>query len=426
VDGVSPTTFGFLDATSSIQTQLNALAPSISPTFSGTPTTPTPSGCTANLDIANMAAIAACASGGGGSSVGTAGQMQIAGSTAGSFAAGAITDNLSVLTASEQLNMAAGQGINLQPTQNATSVANFTSGPFDLQYSYWSSGAPVGDAVASFLNVSSGATPTVYYTISGGTTQSPSHAFGLEVEQAPSLLATSSQNVPPAVLLLGGSIWTGSVATPETISFITTLGTGANPAVTVSEACAGSSGACNFSFGGLLTVTAGAAGITNGGAHWTGGTSLPGTCAVGDIYNLTNATSAAASFQTCYPANTWNEAGGGLLIGTPTKTADAGAGTSPTIAFETGYNDQRGWISVTTGSTPSASAGIVTISFGGTYSTAPLCSVVPANPAAATIFGTAAPYVPFSTSSTSNFVIQAGSTALTASTAYIFYYSCQL
>jgi len=36
VDGVSPTTFGFLDATSSIQTQLNSKAPTASPTFTGT------------------------------------------------------------------------------------------------------------------------------------------------------------------------------------------------------------------------------------------------------------------------------------------------------------------------------------------------------------------------------------------------------
>ncbi len=40
VDGVSPTVFGYLDATSSIQTQINAKAPSTSPTFSGTVTTP--------------------------------------------------------------------------------------------------------------------------------------------------------------------------------------------------------------------------------------------------------------------------------------------------------------------------------------------------------------------------------------------------
>ena len=40
VDGVTPTTFGYLDATSSIQTQLNSKAPTTSPTFTGTVTMP--------------------------------------------------------------------------------------------------------------------------------------------------------------------------------------------------------------------------------------------------------------------------------------------------------------------------------------------------------------------------------------------------
>jgi hypothetical protein len=38
IDGVTPTTMSYLDATSSIQTQLNALAPTASPTFTGTAT----------------------------------------------------------------------------------------------------------------------------------------------------------------------------------------------------------------------------------------------------------------------------------------------------------------------------------------------------------------------------------------------------
>jgi hypothetical protein len=41
VNGVTPATFGFLDATSSIQTQVNAKAPVASPTFTGTVTAPT-------------------------------------------------------------------------------------------------------------------------------------------------------------------------------------------------------------------------------------------------------------------------------------------------------------------------------------------------------------------------------------------------
>jgi len=41
VDGVSPTVMAYLDATSSVQTQMNAKAPLASPTFTGTPNLPT-------------------------------------------------------------------------------------------------------------------------------------------------------------------------------------------------------------------------------------------------------------------------------------------------------------------------------------------------------------------------------------------------
>lgn len=52
VDGVSPTTMAFLDATSSVQTQLNAKAPTISPGFTGTPTAPTQTTSTNNTTLA--------------------------------------------------------------------------------------------------------------------------------------------------------------------------------------------------------------------------------------------------------------------------------------------------------------------------------------------------------------------------------------
>jgi len=55
VDGVTPTTFGFLDATSSIQTQLNAKAPLASPALTGTPTAPTASSGTNTTQIATTA-----------------------------------------------------------------------------------------------------------------------------------------------------------------------------------------------------------------------------------------------------------------------------------------------------------------------------------------------------------------------------------
>lgn len=55
VDGVTPTTMGYLDATSSIQTQLNAKAPLASPALTGTPTVPTASALTSNTQAASTA-----------------------------------------------------------------------------------------------------------------------------------------------------------------------------------------------------------------------------------------------------------------------------------------------------------------------------------------------------------------------------------
>lgn len=55
VDGVTPTVFGYLDPTSSIQGQINALAPLASPAFTGTPTAPTASLSVNNTQLATTA-----------------------------------------------------------------------------------------------------------------------------------------------------------------------------------------------------------------------------------------------------------------------------------------------------------------------------------------------------------------------------------
>lgn len=75
LDGVTPTTFGYLDATSSIQTQLNSLAPLTSPTFLTGITSPaitlsTATGSTQCLQVNTSGVVAPtgtpCGSGGGG------------------------------------------------------------------------------------------------------------------------------------------------------------------------------------------------------------------------------------------------------------------------------------------------------------------------------------------------------------------------
>ncbi|MGC2447565.1 MAG: hypothetical protein WA477_07970, partial [Candidatus Sulfotelmatobacter sp.] len=72
VDGVSPTTLSYLDATSSVQTQLNAKAPMASPTFMGTVTLPVTSGSTQCLHVSGSGVVSGtgsdCGSGGSGGS----------------------------------------------------------------------------------------------------------------------------------------------------------------------------------------------------------------------------------------------------------------------------------------------------------------------------------------------------------------------
>lgn len=70
VDGVSPTTMGFVDLSSSAQTQLNAKAPLASPTFTGTPAVPTAAPGTNTTQAASTAFVTAAISGisGGGAS----------------------------------------------------------------------------------------------------------------------------------------------------------------------------------------------------------------------------------------------------------------------------------------------------------------------------------------------------------------------
>lgn len=107
---------------------------------------------------------------------------------------------------------------------------------------------------------------------------------------------------------------------------------------------------------------------------------------------------------------------------TPTLAAGTGAGTSPTLAIV--GTDTAGKISVTTGTAPAASAVIVTMTFGTAFTSAPYCMVTPGNAATATLPSTAnkVPYV--SATATTTMTFTQGSAALTASTAYVWFYHC--
>lgn len=114
----------------------------------------------------------------------------------------------------------------------------------------------------------------------------------------------------------------------------------------------------------------------------------------------------------------------GAASHTPTLIADAGAGTGPTVTLQAGSSDLSGWVNVTTGTTPAASSGVVTIQYGGTYASARKCEVQPSNAAAANFGGTI--YVPQTTTTAPQVVINVGATPLAGSTGYQWFYRCGL
>jgi len=105
----------------------------------------------------------------------------------------------------------------------------------------------------------------------------------------------------------------------------------------------------------------------------------------------------------------------------PTIAAGAGAGTAPTVSIS--GTDLGGYITVTTGTLPTFSATVVTVTFNTSYGATPKCVLIhPANNNAAMLNGVNMVYADQAGITTTTFTITAGTTALTASTTYQFYY----
>jgi hypothetical protein len=112
----------------------------------------------------------------------------------------------------------------------------------------------------------------------------------------------------------------------------------------------------------------------------------------------------------------------GAYASAPVFTVGSGAGSSATLAANANSNDLSGYLTVTTGTSPAASAAIATGTFGTAYATLAKCALWPANAAAAALTGAANAYIPVG--SNTAFAITAGTTALAASTLYTWGYTC--
>ena len=104
--------------------------------------------------------------------------------------------------------------------------------------------------------------------------------------------------------------------------------------------------------------------------------------------------------------------------GTPSITTQPGAGTSPTSISVVG-TDMSGYITLTTGSSPSINSTLATIGYSSAFSTAPVVVITPANAATASLVAAQAVWVNIATA---NFTINTNATALAAGTIYKWNY----
>lgn len=111
----------------------------------------------------------------------------------------------------------------------------------------------------------------------------------------------------------------------------------------------------------------------------------------------------------------------GTNASAPTVAAGAGAGTGPTITSTT-ISDLSGYIQVLTGTIPTASATVVTITFNTAYATAPKCTAWPDNVVTQALVGAAQAQI-FDPSTTVATLTQ-GATPLVAATTYKWGYIC--
>lgn len=109
----------------------------------------------------------------------------------------------------------------------------------------------------------------------------------------------------------------------------------------------------------------------------------------------------------------------------PSIAAGAGAGTGPTVSL-LNATDISGYISVLTGTTCSASAIVVTVTFkvpfysGGLL---PKVVISPANAATAALAGSGKVYADYSNVTTNHFVLSSGATQLSNTTQYLWAYT---
>jgi hypothetical protein len=112
---------------------------------------------------------------------------------------------------------------------------------------------------------------------------------------------------------------------------------------------------------------------------------------------------------------------GNLRSGVPAVLAGSGAGTSPTVSIK--GDDIQGYIDLTTGDSPRASATVLTVKFANAHGNMPVSiPLSSANSNSAALSGRGQVYVDIRKSSGKSFVIQVGAAPLAPHTGYRWFY----
>jgi hypothetical protein len=138
--------------------------------------------------------------------------------------------------------------------------------------------------------------------------------------------------------------------------------------------------------------------------------------------DLTYADVAGALFSQSITTNSDITIGRHLVGASPVPTLSVGTGAGTGATTDIAGTDSAGWIQINTGSTPSSSARVFTITFSAAFTGQGFMILVPVNANAAALTGGKVVYISDTDRAAGSMQGWVGSTALTASTTYEFYY----
>lgn len=258
--------------------------------------------------------------------------------------------------------------------------------------------------------------PTVNYIVATSTTATSTFANGINITGGCLSLLGTCISVGSGASLAAANVWTALQQF--------TAGASTTQQSVFSKAYFGGTATSTFDSAGVLTLasslglTSGGTGTStfaNGGVVFSDGSKLTQDPS-NFVWDNSNKRLGIATTSPTDPLDVNGVIGAVHLKGiggTPSISAGAGAGGSPTISVR--GTDIAGEITLTTGTLPTLSATVLTLTFAAPYASTPFISIVSANAVTALLSGATMVFPIISTSAIS---LTSGATALTAATVY--------